>query len=79
MAIAYAKKTATLEGQVVVEDAEELAAWIRKTPKGVLNVAGLDNVHAAVLQVLLALKPRIQGEPANPWLRAVLAGPARPH
>jgi hypothetical protein len=29
-------------------------------------------MHAAVLQVLLALQPKITGVPADPWLRAAL-------
>jgi hypothetical protein len=30
-------------------------------------------MHAAVLQVLLALRPRVTGTPADPWLQAALA------
>ena len=69
----YTKKTVNLVGQVTVEEAEELSNWLKKTPGAAVKVSQCDHIHAAVLQVLLALAPSIRGEPADPWLRAVLA------
>lgn len=73
MTAKYTKKSATLTGNIAVEEAETLVAWLRKTPDPAVNLAKAGHLHAAVLQVLMALKPRLLGEPEDPWLRAALA------
>jgi len=72
MAIRYLKKYAALEGRISVEDAEGLQEWLKLQPAPAVNMAKCDQVHAAVLQVLLALRPRITASPADPWLKAAL-------
>jgi hypothetical protein len=79
MGMKLTKKAVTLDGVVTVEDAEELANWLKKSPKAAVNVSSAGHLHSAVLQVLLALKPRIDGKPADPWLEAALAGPGGRH
>ncbi len=76
MSIAYNKTKAVLQGHVTVEDAEPLAEWVRKHPKGALEMAACDSLHAAVVQVLLALRPKLASPPDNPWLVAAMARPA---
>lgn len=76
MSIAYTRTKAVLREHVTVEDAEPLAEWVRKHPKGALEMAGCDSVHAAVVQVLLALRPRLASPPGDPWLAAAMSRPA---
>lgn len=75
MAIRYLKKYATLEGHISVEDAEALQNWLKVQAKPAVQLDKCEQVHAAVLQVLLALRPALQGRPADPWLAQVLGLP----
>jgi len=74
MAIRYLKKYAALEGHVSAEDAEALSNWLRTQPVPAVHLGKCEQVHAAVLQVLLCLRPRINAEPPSRWLAAALAG-----
>jgi hypothetical protein len=73
MGIRYLKKHASLEGTVAVDDAEALAQWLREQHAPAVHLGKCTHVHAAVLQVLLALAPRVVAPPADPWLAAALA------
>ena len=53
-----------LEGDCHVEDAETLAALLA-APGATVSVDGCSRIHAAVLQALIALKPRIEGRFAD--------------
>ena len=72
MAVKYARKSVTLQGNIAVEEAEELANWLKQNPLATVKIAKCTHLHAAVMQVLLALRPCLQGEPQDPWLRAAL-------
>ena len=74
MAIRYLKKHAALEGVVSVDDAEALAQWLRGQARPAVHLGRCEHVHAAVLQVLLALKPKVVAAPAEPWLALAVAG-----
>ncbi len=74
MTIRYLKKHAALEGHVAVDDAEALAQWLLKQPSPAVHLGKCEHVHAAVLQVLLALRPRLVQPPADALLAGVLAG-----
>lgn len=73
MAIRYLKKHAALEGVVGPEDAEALSDWLRAQPAPAVHLGKCEQVHAAVLQVLLALRPRLAAAPAERWLALALA------
>ena len=73
MAIRYLKKHAALEGFIGADDAETLSNWLRERNAPAVHLGQCEQVHAAVLQVLLALKPRVVAVPADPWLAAALA------
>ncbi len=75
MAIRYLKKHAALEDIVTVEDAEALQKWLNEQAKPAVNLSKCRHMHAAVLQVLLALKPALVGEVSDPWLHAALCSP----
>lgn len=72
MGIRYLKKHAALEGLVVVEDAEPLSNWLRQQSRPAVHLGKCEELHAAVLQVLLALRPAIVAPSSDPWLRAAL-------
>lgn len=72
MAIRYLKKYAALEGHVGADDAEALARWLQDQNAPAVHLGKCEQVHAAVLQVLMALQPRLAAPPADPWLAAVV-------
>ncbi len=73
MTIRYLKKYAALEGIVSVDEAQALQDWLKLQPEPAVKVDKCQHVHAAVLQVLLALHPKVIGLPADPWLAGVLS------
>ena len=73
MTIRYLKKHAALEGNVSVDDAEALAQWLQQQATPTVHLGKCEHLHAAVLQVLLALRPKISAAPADPWLAGALA------
>lgn len=72
MGIRYLKKYAALEGHVSADDAETLAHWLQDQNAPAVHLGKCEQVHAAVLQVLMALAPRVTAPSADPWLMAVL-------
>ena len=76
MTIRYLKKHAVLEGIVGVDDAESLAHWLQQQAAPAVHLGKCEHVHGAVLQVLLALRPRLAAPPADTWLAAVLRAAA---
>jgi len=72
MGIRYLKKHAALEGVVSVEDAETLQQWLKNHPSPAVNLNKCQHLHASVLQVLMAMQPRILGDIADPLLAAAL-------
>lgn len=50
-----------LEGRCRVEDAEALLAALQHQPDDVVQLDMAETIHSAVVQVLLAAKPRIEG------------------
>ena len=61
MSVALFDGRVRLEGECRVEDAETLLTLLQSDPGRVVDVTGVRHVHAAVLQVLMALRPRIDG------------------
>ena len=68
MTIEDRKTVARLEGTCTVEEAEALLAWLQENPQGKVNLKGCEHLHAAVLQVLMAARPQLSGEPEDPFL-----------
>jgi hypothetical protein len=67
-----------LEGPCRVEDAEPLLGWLQADRGRMVDLAGAEHLHAAVLQVLMALRPTIH-EPAGDaflrhWITPALVG-----
>lgn len=60
-----------LEGACHVEEAEVLAGLLAAGPRSV-DLTACQTLHAAVAQVLLAYRPPLQGQPADPFLSGFL-------
>lgn len=73
MPIRYHKKQAMLDGFVAVDDAEALSNWLREGAGRGVHMGQCEQVHGAVLQVLMALKPRLVAQPSDRHLAAALA------
>ncbi len=58
-----------LEGPCRVEDAEPLLGWLQADRGRVVDLAGAEHLHAAVLQVLMALRPAMRGTAEDAFLR----------
>jgi hypothetical protein len=73
MSIRYLKKYAALEGVVGVDDAEALAQWLSQQARPAVHMGQCEHLHGAVLQVLLALAPKVTVPPPDALLAGVLA------
>jgi hypothetical protein len=73
MSIRYLKKHAALEGIVSVDDAEGLSQWLQQHAAPAVHLGKCEHLHGAVLQVLLARRPKLVAPPADPLLAGVLA------
>jgi hypothetical protein len=66
------ERSARATGALSVEEAEELATWLRAHPGGALALADCERMHTAALQAVLALGARITSPPPDPVLAAIL-------
>ncbi|WP_126174299.1 STAS domain-containing protein [Altericroceibacterium xinjiangense] len=69
----------TVEGEVIrlsgrcgAEDAEALLAALHDGRNRAVDLSGLQRLHLAVLQILLAARPSIRGTPDSTFLAAHL-------
>lgn len=58
-----------LQGVCRVEDAEPLTTLLQDISDSTLDLAGCKGLHAAVVQAILAFRPKIIGVPEDPFLR----------
>lgn len=63
-----------LEGICTIEEASELADWLREHPGAPVDLAPCEHLHTALLQTLLALRPPIAALPTHGVLRRSLEG-----
>ncbi len=73
MPVTLKKTVAVFDGVCAVEEAETLLAWLQENPKGRVNLKRCTHIHTAVLQVLLAFRPRVSPFPEDQDLAAWLA------
>jgi hypothetical protein len=62
-----------LHGRCGVEDAEVLQRHLLAAPRSTVEWSGCEELHSAVIQVLLAGKPHLRGSPSNAFLKAHIA------
>jgi hypothetical protein len=67
-----------LEGTCPVEEAETLLGLLVAEPRAIVDWSGCTRLHTAVFQVLLAVRPSIQGACQDPFAAAWLASHLRP-
>ncbi|WP_018388882.1 hypothetical protein [Ancylobacter sp. FA202] len=60
--------TLHLDGLCGSEEAEALLARLIATPGATVDWQGCTGAHTAVVQVLLALRPKLRGVPASAFL-----------
>ena len=81
MPIQYDGNVAALVDQCPVEEAIQLAEWLQDTPEAAVDLSKCSHLHAAVLQTLLALAPRIEAGFSDArlvrWLGATFVPPHR--
>jgi hypothetical protein len=58
-----------LVGLCRVEDAEPLTALLQGLSNSTLDLSACEGLHAAVLQAILAFRPKIVGVPGDAFLR----------
>jgi hypothetical protein len=54
-----------LEGSCPSEDAERLLQHLATSPDATVDLRGCESAHTAVIQVLMAFKPKSQGPPSD--------------
>ncbi len=63
-----------LEGACPIEEAEPLLRLLAGQPAAAIDWRRCDHVHSAIIQLLLAARPRLIGPPADGFLARHLAG-----
>ena len=74
MPIRYTKRIAYFEGECTVEEAMDLAEWLRTPSHKKVDLSACTHVHASVLQCLIVLAPIV----AAPFRDALLAERLQP-
>lgn len=76
MSVSLVEDVIRLEGACHVEDAEPLLRLLRADPSRKVDLGAAHQLHTAVAQVLLALRPTLVGPAGDPfferWLRPTL-------
>jgi hypothetical protein len=57
-----------LEGVCPIEDAEALVSALSSTAEPVVDWRACEQAHTAIIQVLMAVRPRTIGPPRDPFL-----------
>lgn len=78
MPITYTDTTAEVTGRIGAEECQDFMTWLQAHPGGHVNLAGCEHLHAAGLQCLLALKPRIAAPSPDQWLNEAIKSVCEP-
>ena len=65
MPIAYQDSVASFDGEVTVEEAGEFVEWLLADDSRQVDLAPCRGLHSALLQSLMALKPRLVALPQD--------------
>ncbi len=60
--------TATLTDVVTVDEVEQLAGWLRTTPRPRINLRKCNHLHTGAFQALLRFQPKVTAAPTDPFL-----------
>lgn len=72
MPLSFKKDRAVLRGTCTIEDSERLLSALVKSPDRAIDLSGLETVHTAVVQVLMACRPPCVAAPIDEELSVVL-------
>lgn len=72
MSVTVQADAIVLSGRCPAEDAEALLSALQDQPGRPVDMAQVQRMHTAVLQLLLALRPPIQQPPPDPLLREMI-------
>jgi len=75
MTVRVADGNIMLEGRCPASDAEDLLAALSDLPGASVDMSGALKLHMALLQVLLALRPTVNGSPSTGVLSQVIFRP----
>ena len=73
MSVRLAGGVIVLEGDCPVDEAESLLELLLANPGASVDWSACGQLHTAVVQVLLAVRPPMEGGPGNPFLRRWIA------
>lgn len=68
MSVRVGDDAIVLEGRCSAADAETLLLALLERPSVVIDVSGVQKLHMAVAQILLALGQPVRGQPEAPFL-----------
>lgn len=69
MTVAIDGEVIRLEGRCRVEDAEALLAALHDNPRRIVDLDRCATLHTALVQLIMAASPRLQGTPMDASLR----------
>lgn len=72
MPISFTDTAAEISGRIGAEECQDLMTWLLAHPEGSVDLAACEHLHAAGLQCLMALHPRISSPSPDPWLNAAI-------
>jgi hypothetical protein len=64
--------TITLQGNCGIDDAETLLGFLQDQPGRAVDLTNATHLHGAVLQLLLAFRPPLSGQPTDMFTRTWL-------
>lgn len=70
MSVRVADGIIFIEGRCRIEEAEPLLGYLLEDADRRVDLSACDALHSAVVQILMATKPRITGKPVDPFLCA---------
>lgn len=73
MPIQFSAGHVALIGVCQVEEADRLRIWLSEQPGAPVSLGGLTHAHTAIVQVLMAARPRVLDWPADTGLAEDLA------
>ena len=68
MPLEFRDKLATLSGVVTVDEVEQLATWLRATPRARVNMRRCSHLHTGAFQAMLRFRPKVTAAPADAFL-----------
>lgn len=72
MGISYADSQAVFEGHCAVEEALELADFLRTTEKARVDLSACGSLHTALFQCLMAFGAVVAAPPSDPMLARIV-------